>query len=159
MKNEKRNVPGCSGYKVDRKGNVYGLDGQKMSPFVDRSGAARVNLRINGQFGVTHYVVRMVCAAFHDSVVSGRDIAVRHHRYRSKKINHANRLRWGTQADVKKKKNRRRLSDSQKFQIASLSKRGVVQHDIATRIGTSQPNVCNTLKRLRDLGKINAKKR
>jgi len=157
MRCEKRCVPGCPGYKVDRQGNVYALDGRKMRPFVDRSGAVRVNLSIKGaKHNVTHYVVRMVCAAFHDSVVPGRDIAVRDHRYRSKKINHANRLRWGTQADVKKKKSRCRLSDSEKLQIASLSERGVVQHDIAIRIGTSQPNVCNTLKRLRDLGKINA---
>jgi len=146
MKCEKRHVPGCPGYKVDRLGNIYGKKGYKLKSFVDRNGAVRVNLYVNGQSGVTHYVVRMVCAAFHDSVVPGRDIAVRNHRYRSKKINHANRLKWGTQADVKRKINRRRLSDSQKIKIVSLHKMGMVQHDIAIKFGVTQPRICHILK-------------
>lgn len=149
-RNEKRFVPGCPGYKADRQGNIYGLDGRRMKPFVDRSGAVRINLVVNGQQNVTHYVPRMICAAFHTSVVLGRDIAVRDHKYRSKRINKADRLKWGTQRNVKRKATLRKLDDKQKIDIYNLSQLGWTQHDLANKFGVSQPAICYVLKGFRN---------
>ena len=141
MKNEKRHVPGCPGYMADRAGNVYGKDGRRMRPFVDRSGAVRVNLSVDGKQRVTHYVARMVCAAFHTSIVEGRDIAVRNHKYRSKRINKANRLRWGTMKDVKRKSSSNRLTELQRSKVRELYKQGWTQHNLAAKFGVSQPSI------------------
>ncbi len=140
-KNERRFIPGCPGYKSDRNGNVYNNRGHKMSPFMDRSGAMRINIKHE-----TYYVPRMVCAAFHDSVVPGRDIAVRKHQYRSKKINLANRFFWGTMADVKRPKNYPRLNVNDYDDIYRLHQAGWVQHDLADMFGVTQPTICRVIR-------------
>jgi len=133
---EKRKIPNCPGYKIDRKGQVWGPSGKKLKPFMDRSGAMRVNLN-----NVTKYPQRLVCEAFHTTKFEHKNISVRNHKYRSKKINHSERFKWGTQKQVKRSSTKSKLTPSQRAQVFKLWKNGWTQHDLADKFHVSQVSI------------------
>lgn len=56
-------VPGFPGYKVTSTGEVYGPDGNKLSPRKDSDGYERVDLRLEGK-RFTRFVHTIVESAF-----------------------------------------------------------------------------------------------
>jgi len=141
---EKRDIPGYPDYKIDRRGNVWSYKDdrpRKLKQFMDRSGTMRINLFVDGKYN-TLYPQRLVCQAFHTTAFDHKNISVRRHRFRSKKINYADRFFWGTQSEVKRKNQTAwKLTEEQRKRLLVMLQSGFSQHEIAEELGISQPAV------------------
>jgi len=141
---EFRTIDGYPNYKVNRDGVVVNkTTGRRLKHVIDTNGYARVKLNKQDCF----YVRRLVCEAFRTTKFEWKDIAVLDHRFRSKKIIKAERMKWGTQQDVKRRDHRPyKLTPKQVDQLLDLRKQGWTQGRLAKKFDISQPAVCNILK-------------
>lgn len=138
---EKRNIEGFPGYKVDRDGNIYGQNGKKMKPFMDRNGYMRINLRSKHKLS-TQYVRRLVCKAFRETKFSHKNITVRLNKYWSEIINSADRFRWGMKSDCPRVRRGRTMGKTTKEIRDKIRKlyreNGYTQHQLAEKFKVAQ---------------------
>lgn len=107
---ERRKIPTFPNYEVDNEGNVFGVNGKKLTPII-KNGYAFMRLRRNGKQTGTG-VHRLVALAFVDGYAEGLDI---NHKDKNRLNNRPENLEWTTH------KHNVRYSIARKLEVTTKS--------------------------------------
>lgn len=90
----KKQIPGFPDYMADTEGNIYGKNGEKLSPSVDDDGYQKVNLALGNGKIETMRVHSLILLAFRGSPKGNKNQA--RHKDGNKNNNSLSNLAWGT---------------------------------------------------------------
>lgn len=140
MKNERKAIPGHTGYYADRTGRIWRnrRDGWHLvKSCVNGTGYQYTRLDSPKQ----HLTQRLVCAAFKSECVEEMPICIRKApKQQPRRVRKQRYLNWGDRSCVKRKQFTK-LTSAAKLEVLRLWMNGWSQIDIAAKFDVSQPAI------------------
>ena len=142
MKNERRAIPGHSGYYADRTGRIWSNRHGRwhlVKSGVNGTGYQYTRLGDRKQ----HLTQRLVCAAFKGEHVEETPICIRKApRQQPRRIRRQRYLNWGDRTEIKRK-SWTPLTTDEKLEVLALWAEGYTQVEIGQMYGVSQAAISN----------------